>query len=148
MAILHSSLLFWFVQTVLECKEFSGSMCFTVQLSRFSVLPFIEAAWLFYLTARSLSRTFLTFFEVFYQLLVLFVTPSRQLNYNTTSIPGCQLLFLFFSNFLKYYILLLIYRNQEEFITPALETKITYGSVLHCRHISKKTLLPSRSYYA
>ena len=94
------------------------------------------------------QELFSTFFEVFYQLLVLFVTPSRQLNYNTTSIPGCQLLFLFFSNFLKYYILLLIYRNQEEFITPALETKITYGSVLHCRHISKKTLLPSISYYA
>ena len=84
MAILHSSLLFWFVQTVLECKEFSGSMCFTVQLSRFFLSLLSNSLSLrqlvYIITAHILCQQLFSLFLFF---CLLTCEPQRMLYYHT-----------------------------------------------------------------
>ena len=98
MAILIPHYCFWFVQTVLECKEFSSSMCFTVQLSRF--FASLSRVSLIILPNRFLFvKNFFSFFKLFCQ----FLAPRlKQLCYITMSFLSCQELFSSFFNFLRH----------------------------------------------
>ena len=120
MAILIPHYCFWFVQTVLECKEFSSSMCFTVQLSRFFAVSH-RISFIILPNRFLFVKNFFSFFKLFCQ----FLAPRlKQLCHITMSFLSCQELFSKFFEAVRRLLISLVL--QERSVPRFPQTRVLY----------------------